>query len=66
MKIEYDKATDTLTVLLRDGVRVAESDEDKPGIILDYDASGELVSLEILDASRRVTDARKIEYQTTE
>ena len=62
MKIEYDKETDTLTVLLRDGVRVAESDEDKPGIILDYDASGELVSLEILDASRRVTDARKVEF----
>ncbi len=34
----------------------------KPGIVLDYDASGELVSLEILDASRRVTDARKIEF----
>lgn len=62
MKIEYDKETDTLTVLLRDGVRVTESDEEKPGIILDYDASGELVSLEILDASRRVTDARKVEF----
>ena len=62
MKIEYDRATDTLTVLLKDGVRVAESDEDKPGIVLDYDSSGELVSLEILDASRRVTDARKVEF----
>jgi uncharacterized protein YuzE len=38
----------------------------RPAIILDYDADGNLLSLEILDASRRVTDARKIEYQTTE
>ncbi len=42
---------------------MAESDEDKPGVILDYDEHGDLVGLEILDASRRVTEARKIEYE---
>ncbi len=66
MKVTYDRRTDTLTVILKEGVLVAESDEDKPGVILDYDERGNLLSLEILDASRRVTDARKIEYQTTE
>ena len=65
MRVNYDAKTDTLTVMFRD-VPVAESDEDKPGVILDYDQHGNLLSLEILDASRRVTDARKIEYQTTE
>jgi uncharacterized protein YuzE len=66
MKVTYDPKTDSLTVILKEGVVVAESDEDKPGVILDYDEEGNLLSLEILDASRRVTDARKIEYQTTE
>jgi uncharacterized protein YuzE len=66
MKATYDSATDTLTVIFKEGVRVAESDEDKPGVILDYDKDGNLVSLEVLDASRRVTETRKIEFQTTE
>ena len=66
MKVSYDPRTDTLTVILRDDVQVAESDEDKPGVILDYDGEGNLVALEILDASKRVTETRKIEFQTTE
>jgi len=64
-KIAYDQKTDSLTVILKEGVAVAESDEDKPGVILDYDEHGDLLALEILDASRRVTDARKIEYEST-
>jgi len=65
MKVLYDPGTDTLTVILKEGVPVVESDEDKPGVILDYDGQGNLLSLEILDASRRVTDTRKVEYQST-
>ncbi|MEK6709774.1 MAG: DUF2283 domain-containing protein [Nitrospinota bacterium] len=63
MKVTYDPRTDTLNVTLREDAQVAESDEDKPGVILDYDSDGNLVSLEILDASKRVTDARKVEFQ---
>ena len=66
MKVAYDRRTDTLSVILKDDASVAESDEDKPGVILDYDSDGNLVSLEILDASRRVTDARRVDFQLTE
>ena len=66
MKVTYDPRTDALTVILKEDVPVAESDEDKPGVILDYDSEGNLLSLEVLDASHRITDARRIEYQTTE
>ena len=62
MKVTYDRETDTLTIVFAD-TPVTESDEDKPGIILDYDAGGNLVSLEILDASRRVAAPGRIEYQ---
>jgi uncharacterized protein YuzE len=62
MKVTYDSRTDTLTVLLREDTLVAESDEDKPGVILDYDVKGNLVSLEILDASVRVSETKRMEF----
>jgi uncharacterized protein YuzE len=34
-------------------------------VILDYDEHGDLLAIEILDTSRRVTDARKIECEAT-
>jgi uncharacterized protein YuzE len=65
VKVTYDNETDSLTVILNEQVEIFESDEDKPGIILDYDKDGNLVSIEVLDASQRVSDAKKIEFQTT-
>ncbi len=40
MKVSYDPKADTLSVILRENVAIAESDEDKPGVILDYDGEG--------------------------
>ena len=44
---------------------IEESDEGKPGVILDYDKEGDLISLEVLDASELVSETRKIEFHTT-
>jgi YD repeat-containing protein len=62
MKASYDPKTDTLTVELKPGP-VAESDEQKPGVILDYDADGNLVSIEVLDASKRVAQVQSMQFQ---
>lgn len=62
MKVVYDRETDTLTITFTEAP-IEESDEEKPGMILDYDAAGNIVSMEILDASRRVSVPTRIEYQ---
>ncbi len=61
MKVIYDKETDTLSIILRPG-KVAESDEPRPGLILDYDKSGRLVSIELLDASEQVKSPHSVEF----
>ena len=61
MKMIYDKETDTLSIILRPGA-VADSDEVREGLILDYDKTGRLVSLELLDASEQVRQPRSVEF----
>lgn len=61
MDITYDPRADTLTIVLTPGP-VAESDEDRPGVVIDYDAAGNVVGMEILDASRRVSDPRNVTF----
>jgi uncharacterized protein YuzE len=64
MKVTYNPEPDTLRVLFRDAP-IEESDEDKPGMILDYDKDGNVVGLEILDASKRMDNPRSVEYAIT-
>jgi uncharacterized protein YuzE len=50
MRISYDEKTDSLYVRLKERPYY-ESDEVKEGVLLDYDKKGNLVGIEILDAS---------------
>ena len=61
MKVKYDQEVDVLTIELSNAP-VEESDEDKPGIILDYDKDGNIVGIEILNASKRMENPRSLEY----
>jgi uncharacterized protein YuzE len=52
MKIEYDRHADAMYIRLRAGT-VVESDEVRPGVVLDFDADGKLLGIEMLDVSER-------------
>ena len=52
MKISYDKATDSLYIHLADRASV-DSDEVKDGVVLDFDANGALVGIDVQHASER-------------
>ena len=65
MKCKYDKKSDIIYITLTQQP-VAESDEDKPGIIIDYDADGFVVGMEILNASKRIPNPNKFEYETSD
>ena len=64
MKVTYDSETDVLRILFSHAP-IEESDEDKPGVIIDYDKSGNIVGLEVLDASKRIENPRAVEYAVT-
>ncbi|HEX4706182.1 MAG TPA: DUF2283 domain-containing protein, partial [Candidatus Udaeobacter sp.] len=61
MKVTYDPEVDVLRILFRNAP-IEESDEDKPGVILDYDKEGNVVGLEVLNASQRIENPRALDY----
>lgn len=62
MKVKYDKETDVLYIQLNNNP-IAESETDKPGIILDYDNSENIVGIEVLNASQKMEQPLKVEYE---
>lgn len=62
MKIKYDKELDILYIRFNDE-KVQESDSEKPGMVLDFDANGGIVAIEILNASRKIPQPTKFEYE---
>jgi len=62
VKATYDRRTDTVSIVFRPGVAVESSEEVRPGVVLDFDHRGCVVSLEILDASRVISQADRMEF----
>lgn len=65
MKITYDPEVDVMRIIFS-GAPIEEIDEEKPGIILDFDKEGNIVGMEILDASHRMENPRSVEYAVAE
>lgn len=53
MRLRIDKGNDVLYLRLDDSVTVIESEEVEPGVILDFDADGRVIGVEILALSSR-------------
>jgi uncharacterized protein YuzE len=53
MRLHYDEKADALYLRL-DESKVVDSEEVKPGIVLDFNAQNEVVGIEVLDLKRRV------------
>jgi len=62
MKVKYDAEVDVMRIIFSDS-EISESDEEKPGIILDYDDKGEIVGIEILNASKKIVNPKSVEYE---
>ena len=61
MRVTFDLEVDALKITLKD-VPIEESDEQCPGVILDYDKDGNIVGIEILNASQRLDNPQSCEY----
>jgi uncharacterized protein YuzE len=62
MIIRYDKELDIVHIRFSEK-KIVESNENKPGIILDYDIEGSLVGIEVLNASTQMVQPNGIIYE---
>ncbi|MDH4173842.1 MAG: DUF2283 domain-containing protein [Betaproteobacteria bacterium] len=64
MRIHYDQKVDALYLRLDDS-KIVESEEVKPGIVLDFNAKKQIVGIEVLDLKRRVPkgDLKKLKFE---
>ena len=56
MKVHFDEKVDALYFRLDDS-KIVESEEVKPGIVLDYNDNKQVVGVEILNVKKRVPEA---------
>lgn len=61
MKFHYDKKVDALYIRFNNQ-RYKESREVDDGVLLDYDRSGKIIGLEVLDASHKFPRAFSAQF----
>ncbi len=54
MNIYFDEESDIISISLDDKKEVADSEEVKSGIVLDFDKEGGVIGIEILGAKKRI------------
>jgi len=59
MRIEYDQQADSIYIRLKAGT-IVESEEVRPGVVLDFDAEGQVLGIEMLDVSERTDNPREL------
>jgi len=62
MEAKYDADVDVLRLRWSDAP-IDESDQEQPGIILDYDKEGNIFGLEVLNASKRINNVMALPQQ---
>ena len=65
VKVTYDPEVDTVVISLRES-EIEESGEVRPGVIADFDAAGEVVRFEVLEASSVVESPREMRFVIAE
>ena len=62
MRVQYDPSADAMYIRLADGT-VADSDEVREGVVLDYDAAGKVLGIELPNVSKRADNPREMAFE---
>lgn len=62
MRVQYDPSADAMYIRLAEGA-VADSDEVRDGVILEYDACGKVLGIELLNVSHRADNPREMAFE---
>lgn len=64
MKVHFDEQADAIYLRLAD-VRIVDSEELRPGIILDFDENDQVVGIEILGVKNRIplSNLKQIQFE---
>lgn len=65
MQISYDAQVDALRIAFKEKMSVDVSDEVQDDFVLDYDEQGNIIGIEILNASTRIDHPLQMHFTVT-